>query len=312
MDVSILIVNWNTREMTCDCLRSIYEQTREIRFEVILVDNASSDGSAEAIGRRYPQVTLIANHENRGFAAANNQAMAVATGRYVLLLNPDTIVLDGAIQKAVRFADDHPEAAVVGCQIWKNENEIQRTCFPFPTVGHLVLQTTGLRRLLARLHLERRGSMEAWGRDTQRDVEVVSGVFMLVRREALEQVGGMDEDYFIYAEETDWCWRFYRAGWRLIFTPTARIIHRDGGSKSTEQVSVRMFVQMQKSLLIFYRKCRGPLAWAAAKAVYIVSMTGQWIVYSLLSLFRRGEKAAKLARQRRAALGFHLFGIEPK
>jgi GT2 family glycosyltransferase len=298
LDVSILIINWNTRDILRGCLRSVYEQTREINFEVIVIDNASSDGSAEMVKKEFPQIVLIENHDNRGFAAANNQGMKIAKGRYVLLLNPDTIVLDGAIQKSVAYAED--------------DSTIQQTCFRFPSVGNLILQKSGLCRLFPRSGVFGREKMVGWNRDTEREVDVVSGMFMLVRREAIEQVGLMDEAYFVYAEETDWCVRFHKAGCRCVFTPLARIIHLDGGSKSTEQISVKMYVQQQKSLLIFFKKQRGRASWIVAKMVYILSMLVRYAVFSGLSVLEQGGNFSKKAAQSLAALKFHLFGTEPE
>lgn len=312
IDVSIVVVNWNTRDVLRGCLASVYAQTQEIIFEVVVVDNASSDGSAEMVKKEFPQAILIENTKNRGFAAANNQGMRIAKGRYVLLLNPDTIVLEGAIQKTVAYADHRPEIGVVGCQVWENDTTLQLTCFRFPSVGNLILQKSGLCRLFPRSGVVGREKMAGWNRDTECEVEVVSGMFMLVRQEAIDQVGVMDEDYFIYAEETDWCFRFKRAGWKCVFTPMARIIHLDGGSKSTEQISVRMFVQQQKSLLIFFKKQRGVASWAVAKGIYIFSMLVRYAVFVTLSLFKRDNKASKKAAQSLAALKFHLLGVEPK
>jgi len=312
LDVSIFIVNWNTCDFLRDCLSSVYAQTREISFEVIVVDNASSDGSAAMIREMFPQVVLIVNERNRGFAAANNQAMAVAKGRYVLLLNPDTLVLDGAVQKTVAYADKRPDTGVVGCQVWENESVIQQTCARFPSVWSTLVLAAGLCRMFPRSRLLGWERMVGWNRDDERDVEVVSGMFMLVRREAIDAVGVMDEDYFVYAEETDWCHRFWKAGWRCVFAPTARIIHRDGGSKSTEQVSVKMYVQMQKSLLIFQRKRRGVFAWLGVKAVYTVSMFLRYLCFAGRSLLSRSGPSKRKRDQSLAALKFHLLGIEPR
>jgi GT2 family glycosyltransferase len=311
-DVSIIVVNWNTRDVLRGCLESVYTQTKDITFEVVVVDNASSDGSAEMVKKEFPLALLIENTKNRGFAAANNQGMRIAKGHYVLLLNPDTIVLEGAIQKTVAYADHRPEIGVVGCQVWENDTTLQLTCFRFPSVGNLILQKSGLCRLFPRSGVVGREKMAGWNRDTECEVEVVSGMFMLVRQEAIDQVGVMDEDYFIYAEETDWCFRFKRAGWKCVFTPIARIIHLDGGSKSTEQISVRMFVQQQKSLLIFFKKQRGQFSWIAAKTIYTFSMLIRYAVFITLSLFQRDHRAFKKAAQSLAAIKFHLFGIEPQ
>jgi GT2 family glycosyltransferase len=312
IDVSIIIVNWNIRDILRDCLRSVYEQTRVIAFEVIVIDNASSDDSVAMVREEFPQVILIENSENRGFAAANNQGIRIAQGRYILLLNPDTIVLDKAIEKTVVFADSHPDVGVVGCQVLENDTKIQRTCFAFPSVGNLILQKTGLRRLFPRSRLFGREDMGWWNRDTQRDVDVVSGMFMLVRHEAIEQVGLMDEDYFVYAEETDWCFRFRQAGWRCVFAPVGKIIHLDGGNKSTDKVIVKMYVQFQKSILIFYRKNRGSVAWMMARVIYCVDMLIRVLIWKTVALFQRDDKTLLKARKSVAALGFFLFGIEPK
>lgn len=312
VDVSIIIVNWNTRDLLRDCLESIYAQTQSISFETIVIDNASSDGSTEMIRQKFPQVIRIENQENRGFAAANNQGMQISKGRYVLLLNPDTIVLDGAIQKAVEYAESHPDAAVVGCQVWLNENEIQKTCFAFPSFQTALFRAIGLEKLFPKSVLFGREKMGWWDRTSDRDVDVVSGMFMLVGRAAIAQVGLMDEAYFVYAEETDWCYRFRKAGWRCVFTPSARIIHRDGGGKSTEQISVKMYVQQQKSLLIFYRKQRGWLSWVIARTVYIISAIIRYISFSILSVFKKNSAYSQKSAQSLAALKFHLFGVKPE
>lgn len=311
-DVSVVIVNWNTRDMLRDCLRSVYEQTRDIAFEVIVVDNASKDGSTAMVRAEYPQTVVIENRENRGFASANNQAMASCRGRYVLLLNPDTIVLDGAVQKTVVYADAHPDAGIVGCQVWENESVIQQTCARFPSVWSTFVQAVGLYRLFPWSCWVGRERLPDWNRDTEREVDVVSGMYMLVRREAIEAVGMMDEDYFVYAEETDWCWRFWKAGWRCVFTPVARIIHRDGGSKSTEQVSVKMFVQMQKSLLIFHRKQRGIFSWLAVKMIYTFFMFLRFLCFEARSILGRNGPSSRKAAQSLAALKFQLLRTEPK
>jgi GT2 family glycosyltransferase len=307
MDVSIILVNWNTGSELRNCLHSIFEQTRSISFEVIVIDNCSSDGSMEMLGNEFPQITQIRNNENRGFAAANNQGLCLARGRYALLLNPDTLILDNAIQKVIGFADEHADAAVVGCQVLENDTKIQQTCGCFPSVMELIWHWTRLLHFFPRSSLFAKGTIGWWDRTTERDVDVISGMFMLVRREAIEQVGLMDEDYFVYGEETDWCFRFRKAGWRCIFTPSSRIIHLDGGSKSTSQMEVRMFVQLQKSLLIFYRKHRGNLAWAVAKLLYILAMFCRAVVSWIRMLSSRDALANRQWKQSIAALRFHLL-----
>jgi GT2 family glycosyltransferase len=307
IDVSIIIVNWNTRDILRDCLSSVYDQTHGIFFELTVIDNASSDGSAAMVQNEFPDVILIKNIENVGFAAANNQGMRISKGRYVLLLNPDTIVLEEAIQKTISFSDNHPDIGVLGCQVWLNEHEIQQTCFSFPTLFSLTLQQAGLQRIFSNSKFIARSNYGWWERLNQMDVEVVSGMYMLVKREAIDQVGLMDEDYFVYAEETDWCYRFWKAGWRCVFTPEARIIHLDGGSKSTGQISIKMYVQMQKSMLIFFKKQRGYGSWVYLKIIFIISMLFRYFLFKGLSFITNGNLFLIKAKQSLAALKFHVF-----
>ena len=147
VDVSIIIVNWNTRDILRNCLRSVYEQTLGIDYEVIVVDNASADGSAEMVAAEFFQVRLIRNAENRGFAAANNQGIAIAEGMYILLLNPDTIVLDGAIQKSIAFADQYPSSGVVGIQTHRPDGTLQHNCFQFTSILNMLISMVGLNKI---------------------------------------------------------------------------------------------------------------------------------------------------------------------
>ena len=256
-DVSIIVVNWNTRELLRNCLASVYEQTTGISFSVIVADNASTDGSVEMIARDFRRVQLIANSENRGFAAANNQGIALAKGRYILLLNSDTIVLDHAIEKTMAFADAHPRTAVVGCRVLNSDGTLQNSCFMFPSGLNMLLSATYLYKLVPGSRLFGRERMTYWDRRDARDVDVVSGCFMFLRREAIEQVGVMDEAFFMYAEETDWCYRFKKEGWAVTFDPSATIIHLGGAS--SRQAASAMRLQLSGSILYFLKKHKSRL-----------------------------------------------------
>jgi GT2 family glycosyltransferase len=229
-DVSVIIVNWNTSALLRACLESVYSTTRLITFEVIVIDNASTDDSVAMMQRKFPAVRIIANRANRGFAAANNQGIAIASGRYVLLLNSDTVVLENAIAKTIAFADRYPDTSVTGCRILNADGTLQESCFMFPSLLNFALFATYLYRLFPRSRFFGREQMSWWRRDDAREVDVVTGCYMLVRREAIDDVGGMDESFFMYAEETDWCYRFKAKGWKRRFTPDAEIIHLGGGS----------------------------------------------------------------------------------
>lgn len=311
VDVSIVIVNWNTRDVLRGCLRSIFEQTKDISFEVVVIDNASTDGSPDMVRTEFPSVILIDNTVNKGFAAANNQGLVRMAGRYALLLNPDTIILDGAIQRCVALADAEPDIGVLGCQVLEDEHTIQKTGFSFPSVWTLFLINSRLMRLMPRSRLLGKPELGWWDRRSDQDIDIISGMFMLVRREAIEQVGIMDEAYFVYGEEADWCYRFAKAGWRRHFTTAARIIHLDGGSKSTSQVSARMYVQLQKSMMIYARKHLGPLSALAVKGIYVAANAIRFAAWTAKAALRGDPVTRSRATAAGAALRFHLLGKSP-
>ena len=248
MDVSVLVVAWNVRELLRNCLRSVYEQTNGIEFEVIYVDNGSADGSVEMVRQEFPQTRIIANKDNKGFIKANNQAIEVATGRYVLLLNSDTIVLDNAIAKTVQFADQHPEAAAIGCRVLNPDRTLQESCFRFYSTLNMLLDVSWLSRAFPRNKLFGRKIYGGWNYDTVREVDVIVGCFSLVRRAAIEQVGVMDERFFVYGDDIDWCYRFVKAGWKVLFTPAGQIIHY--GGQTTKREAGRFSLQLHGAVLI--------------------------------------------------------------
>jgi GT2 family glycosyltransferase len=313
VDVSVVIVNWNARALLRNCLRSIADQTRLSSYEIIVVDNDSTDGSQEMLRSEFPGVIAVLNEQNVGFAGGNNQALRIARGRYVLLLNPDTLVLDGAIDTCVAYADTLRDrhVGVIGCQVWEDDATIQMTCFQFPSPLNTLLNLLGVTRRFTRSRFLSRSEMRWWDRRDEREVDVVSGMFMLVRREALEEVGLMDEGYFMYAEEADWCYRFWQAGWSCLFTPRARIMHLEGGANSTKLASAKMYVHLQKSVLRFQRKNRGIPAWALAQAIYGVLMPVRAVTFGLLTVVGRSERWRGKYRQAVAATGYHLLRIAP-
>ncbi|MHC4212024.1 MAG: glycosyltransferase family 2 protein [Planctomycetota bacterium] len=316
-DVSIIIVNWNTCEALRDCVASIHSQTKDIGFEVIVIDNASKDGSVHMLKAEFPDVILVQNSENRGFAAANNQGIVLANGRYILLLNSDTIICDNAIVKTVVYADQHLKAAVIGCQVWEDDHRIQMTCFRFPSLLNIILRNSGLAKLFKCNRFLGREKMLWWPRDSEREIDVISGMFMLVRSEAIDQVGLMDESYFLYFEETDWCRRFWKQGWKVVFWPGAKILHVHGGSFSTRQQAPKMFVQFRKSLLIYFEKHYGPLQGFVARNLLFVDANIRsfiWIVRMTLKKLRGKDVSAEMENVQNywRLLKFCVLGIEPE
>ncbi len=295
-EVSVVVVNWNTQDILRDCLRSIYEQCGEIELEVIVIDNASTDSSVEMVKKDFPQVTLIENPQNRGFAAANNQGIAVSKGRYVLLLNSDTVVLDNAIAKTVAFADNHPEAAVVGCRVLNPDRTLQPTCFMFPSILNMLLSSTYLYKLFPKNKFFGRERMTWWDRNDIREVDVVTGCFMLVRQNAIKEVGSMDEQFFMYGEETDWCYRFKQAGWKILFAPCAEIIHL--GGQSAQKMATFMVVQIRKSILRFMKKHHGPIIYRIACVLTVIFLAVRLPIWSVIALFQRAQNGEAAIKKR--------------
>jgi GT2 family glycosyltransferase len=295
MDVSIIVVNWNTKSLLRDCLASVYEQSRGVDFEIIVVDNASTDGSKEMIRNDFPKVVLIENNKNSGFAAANNQGINVAKGRYVLLLNSDTIVLDDCIANIVSFADTQPRAGVVGCRVLNSDRTLQPTCFMFPSVLNLFLSSSYLYKLFPKNRFFGRERMTWWNANDVREVDIIKGCFMLIRREAIEQVGRMDENFFMYAEETDWCYRFRKSGWKVMFAPVGEIIHY--GGQSTTQIPVAMIVQLRLSILKFIKKHYSWPSHVIARflvASFFTVRLPVWLAMAFLRPVARAEAAVKI------------------
>jgi GT2 family glycosyltransferase len=310
LGVSIIIVNWNTRDLLRGCISSVLAEM-QTPHELIVIDNASADGSAGMVAAEFPQVGLIANSDNRGFAAANNQGLAIAKGQYVLLLNSDTIVLDHAIDRMLAWLAARPEVGCVGCQVLEAPGVIQQTCFADPLPMNLAIAEFGLMRLAPWLPVFGRPWYRGWDRRSERVVDVVSGMFMLVPRAVLNAVGPLDPAFFVYAEEADWCRRIRKAGYTCVFAPVAQILHLDGGGKSTVQIKSRMHVQMQKSHLIYARKHHGAVGYMVVKTLFVVSAALRVMVFGILRLLRGGARAQAHIRLSMASLRYHLLGRNP-
>jgi GT2 family glycosyltransferase len=307
LDVSVIIVAWNVRQLLHDCLKSVYDQTEGIDFEVIYVDNASEDGSVEMVVKDFPQVKMIENRENKGFIKANNQGIEISKGRYVLLLNSDTIVLDNAIAKLVQFADAHTEAAVVGCKVLNPDMTLQRNCFMYPSILNMFLSTTYLYKIFPKSKFFGREHMTWWDFNDVREVETVCGSCSLVRKEAIKQVGLMNETYFVYGDDPDWCYRFNKVGWKIIFTPDARIIHY--GGQTTKQMARAFRLQLHGSQLIFMKLYRSKLAFPFAcllAAMFFFLRVPYWLAKAVLN---RNERKTSMQTVGTYLIGgFHCVG----
>jgi len=265
--LSIIIVNWNTRDLLSQCLTSIYTCPSACPFEVLVVDNASSDGSVSMLREGFPQVRLIENQVNVGFAAANNQALSLIESPYILLLNPDTVVKPGALNELKEYLERNPQVGAAGARMLNPDGSLQVSCYVAPTL---------FREFLRLVHLDRfwpgaSYQMDHWDITLPREVEIIQGACMMMRKKALDQVGLFDERFFIYTEEVDLCYRLRQAGWKLHWVPQAEVIHYEG--QSTSQLAPEMFIHLYQSKLKFFRKHQGKsAAWIYKFILFVISI----------------------------------------
>lgn len=286
VDLSIIVVNWNTCELLAQCLQSLEDTIRDSSYEVWVVDNGSSDGSVEMVRERFPRTHLIVNMENVGFARANNQAIDCCRGRYLLLLNSDTKVLPGALGELVRFMDDHRGAGVAGARLLYSDGTFQASHSPFPTLWREFLMLSGLGRRLVRPRYPSYGPEVEKG---DQQVDYVEGACLLARREAIDQVGGLDERIFMYAEDVDWCYRFAQAGWEVWYLPQVRIVHY--GGQSSRQRQARMEAELYGSRIYFFRKHTGLVQSRLLKGMIYGITPVKWAVHRVARVLSRGTRA---------------------
>lgn len=272
VDLSVVIVSWNVRDLLRRCLHSVLgplTPDRELSIEIIVVDNASDDGSPDMVQAEFPQVRLIANGDNRGFTAANNQGLLESTGRCLLLLNPDTEVVGDALPTMMAYMDAHPEVGALGPQLCYPDGRLQSSRRRFPTFATALVESTVVQEWWRDNPILRRYYMADTPDDAIQSVDWVVGACLLVRREVYEQVGGLDEGFFMYSEELDWCKRIRGAGWKVVYLPTALVIHHEG--KSSEQVAPARHIHFQSSKVRYFRKHHGALQGEALRAFLLAT-----------------------------------------
>jgi GT2 family glycosyltransferase len=271
--LSVIIVSWNTCQLLATCLDAIASSLahgderapQDMTVEIIVVDNGSTDGTLEMLRSDYPHVRVIENTANVGFARANNQGLGISRGRYVLLLNSDAFLRGPALARLVDFMAAHPQAGAAGPRLYYEDDSLQRSCTSFPTLVTEFYAAVGLDRLFPRSPLFGRYRMTYWDMRDERQVDVVMGACLIIRRDALDHIGALDERFFFTSEEVDWCYRLCRAGWRVYFVPDAEATHLWGGTSRV--LPVQTLVQLYHNRLLFFRKHYSPLTATAYKGV---------------------------------------------
>ncbi len=274
-DLSVIIVNWNAGDFIINCIKSIYDNTKNITFEVIVVDNNSSDSSCEHIKSKFADVILIENKNNLGFARANNHGIKQSSGRCILLLNPDTVVLLDSLEKMVELMDNNKDVGGLGCKILNPDLTTHRYFRKDPSLSKEILKLI----LPERFSLEEKRTKPGEYKN-EREVQVLSGCCMMVKREVFDKIGLLDEDFFMYGEDVELCQRIRKSSWKIHYTPYAKIIHY--GKKSTEQIRTQMSIEGLKSTFKLLKKNSGSFnAMLYRLAIFITSIL-KIIIYSSL------------------------------
>ncbi|WP_426451099.1 glycosyltransferase family 2 protein [Paenibacillus sp. S-38] len=252
MDLSIIILNYNTRELTLQCLESVY-RSQGCSFEVIVVDNASKDDSVATIEREYPSVTLVANSANVGYSKGNNQGMRLAKGRYILLLNSDTVIQPDTLKVMVDLMDKNPQFGAAGCKIVLPDGSLDKACKRgFPTPSASFYYAFGISKLFPKSAKFNQYQLSHLDPDDEYPVDCLVGAFMMVRREAIEQVGMLDEEFFMYGEDIDWCYRIKQAGWGIYYFPRTQIVHYKGAS--SRRKPFKIIYEFHRAMFLFHKK----------------------------------------------------------
>ncbi len=295
-EISFILVSWNVRDLLRRALAALLADSADIKSEIIVVDNDSHDGTPEMVRAEFPNVRLIANSENVGFTRGNNQALALARGRYFFFINPDTEIVTGATRALLDFMDANPRVGIAGPQLLNPDHSVQPSRRSFPTFATALFETPRLSRSFPRNRWLTRYYLRDTRDDKRQDVDWITGAAMFVRREVYEQVGGLDENFFMYSEELDWCRRAKQAGWRVVYFPRAQVIHHEG--KSSEQVIAARDVYYYSSKVRYFRKYHGWLRSQLLRAFFLamfanqlVQESGKWLLGHKRSLRAARVKA---------------------
>jgi GT2 family glycosyltransferase len=310
MDISVIIVNWNTKDLLDQCLGSLtLPGVRSI--ETIVVDNGSSDGSSEMVEDKFPQVKLIRSHENLGFAKANNLGIRNSSGRYISLVNSDVRVLPGCLDALADYLDRSPSVGIVGPRILNADMTLQSSCRRFPTIWNNICSAVGLATAFPKTRVFSGEHMLYFPHDRITPVDVLVGCFWMTRRTVMEAVGPLDEDFFMYGEDVDWCRRCWKAGWKVVLLPDAQAIHHRGASAASQPV--RAAVVQQRSILHYWSKHHGLPGVLGIKGIFLCHHLVRYLAGMALRFFRspRSPQNARRIDASRACLRDLLSGDAP-
>jgi GT2 family glycosyltransferase len=300
MKLSIVVICWNDWKVIENCLRSIFDCTHRIEYEVIVSDNGSTDGSVEKIRQQFPAVKLVENLANLGFARGNNSGIREARGEYVLILNPDTIMHEGSLDRWIEFADNHPEAGAFGCKVHNPDGTYQESARRFQTPARLLVAALYLRPLEYLAPEVFADQYLRWEGDTEREIDWQSGCCVMFRANVLKQLNGFDEQFFYQYEEVDLCRRVWDAGYPIRFTPTASITHL--GGQSVGRFPIRFVIEVSRNRYRYYYKHFGKQGARRCRLIMLMHFRVRLLGYGLLNLFRPSETLKNRLAMYRAAI----------
>ena len=284
IDISIIVVSWNCWTYLDNCLKALLDQVTRCATRIVVVDNGSTDGTPALLKARYPSVTLIENRENLGFAAANNQGLRIFRSHYVILLNPDTVVHQGAIDTLFTFLQEHRDAWAVGPALLNGDGTRQESGVRFPSTWNILCETFFLDRLFPKSRIFGRHKELFEDTSKPRAVDYVQGACLMVLCEAIEKVGALDEQFFMYFEETDWCYRMTQAGGRVYCCPDAKVVHYGGGEMG--HYDERRILHYHRSLLLFYRKHYSSVDLLGVRCVLILRSVVRILVWTIVGVVK--------------------------
>jgi len=300
-DLSILIVSWNTKELLLQCLRSITADLQGFEYQIVVVDNASVDGSVQAVKGGFPSASIIENESNIGFAAANNRGLKYCAGRYVLLINSDVVVKEGCIEALWDYMEKNKDVGLLGPKVLNADLSIQESCRAFPTIWNSLCRAFALDTAFPKSRLFGGQLMRYWAHDETSPVDVLSGCFWMARQEALQIVGPLDERFFMYAEDKDWCKTFWERGWKVVYHPKAQAIHFSAASSSRDPI--RFYVEMQRANLLYWKKHSGVLHQIVMWGIMFLNNSIRLLSGSILAATPLSSRREGLERIHKSAAG---------
>jgi GT2 family glycosyltransferase len=308
--LSVVILCWNDKKVITDCLQSIFANTRNLDFEVIVSDNGSTDGCPEFSRAEFPQVRLIENGANLRFAKGNNVAINVAQGEYILILNPDTIIHEGALEGFVAFADKHPKAGAFGCRVLNADGSYQGCIWPFPTPRSEWIRALGLKWLGYISEYFQYGAYIKWHGETEREIGWPAGCCILARGELLKRLGGFDEQFFYCYEDTDLCRRIWDAGYPILYTPSVSITHLVGQSTNKKFKPIGFAIDLQVTRYLYFYKYYGARGARNARLSALATFGIRTVLGDLMQIIAPNDDRKQQLELSRALLEWN-YRVDP-